>query len=96
MLAGRDGWSQRELDDDDEYRWIQIIWDGCFLIWGGSTSCINADYSLVLLGQSSMGRRPARCYRYCKNKPYPKSRYNRGVPDPKVCQLVPNPPLLPG
>ena len=31
-----------------------------------------------------MGRRPARCYRYCKNKPYPKSRYNRGVPDPKV------------
>ena len=38
-----------------------------------------------------MGRRPARCYRYCKNKPYPKSRYNRGVPDPKVpssCLLV--------
>ena len=33
---------------------------------------------------SVMGRRPARCYRYCKNKPYPKSRYNRGVPDPKV------------
>jgi len=32
-----------------------------------------------------MGRRPARCYRYCKNRPYPKSRYNRGVPDPKVC-----------
>lgn len=31
-----------------------------------------------------MGRRPARCYRYCKNKPYPKSRYNRGVPDSKV------------
>ncbi|ELU41780.1 hypothetical protein AG1IA_04190 [Rhizoctonia solani AG-1 IA] len=31
-----------------------------------------------------MGRRPARCYRYCKNKPYPKSRYNRGVPDPKA------------
>merc|ERR1711959_790937 len=30
------------------------------------------------------GRRPARCYRYCKNKPYPKSRYNRGVPDPKI------------
>lgn len=21
---------------------------------------------------------------YCKNKPYPKSRYNRGVPDPKI------------
>merc|ERR1711939_655463 len=32
----------------------------------------------------AMGRRPARCYRYCKNKPYPKSRYNRGVPDPKI------------
>ncbi|KAM0787500.1 60S ribosomal protein L10 [Microbotryomycetes sp. NB124-2] len=31
-----------------------------------------------------MGRRPARCYRYCKNKPFPKSRYNRGVPDPKI------------
>ncbi|CDS10363.1 Putative 60S ribosomal protein L10-A [Lichtheimia ramosa] len=31
-----------------------------------------------------MGRRPARCYRYCKNKPYPKSRYCRGVPDPKL------------
>lgn len=29
-------------------------------------------------------RRPARCYRYCKNKPYPKSRFNRGVPDPKI------------
>ena len=31
-----------------------------------------------------MGRRPARCYRVCKGKPYPKSRYNRGVPDPKL------------
>ena len=31
-----------------------------------------------------MGRRPARCYRYQKNKPFPKSRYNRGVPDPKL------------
>lgn len=28
-----------------------------------------------------MGRRPARCYRYCKGKAFPKSRYNRGVPD---------------
>jgi large subunit ribosomal protein L10e len=27
---------------------------------------------------------PARCYRYCKNKPYIKSRYCRGVPDPKL------------
>ncbi|KFY31087.1 hypothetical protein V493_01399 [Pseudogymnoascus sp. VKM F-4281 (FW-2241)] len=31
-----------------------------------------------------MARRPARCYRYCKNKPFPKSRHNRGVPDPKI------------
>jgi len=31
-----------------------------------------------------MGRRPARCYRYCKNKPFPKSRFNRGVPDSKI------------
>ncbi len=31
-----------------------------------------------------MGRRPARCYRYQKGKPYPKSRYCRGVPDPKL------------
>merc|ERR1712130_830862 len=30
------------------------------------------------------GRRPAKCYRYCKNKPYPKSRFNRGAPDPKI------------
>ncbi len=30
------------------------------------------------------GRRPARCTRYCKNKPYIKSRYCRGVPDPKI------------
>merc|ERR1712130_132772 len=32
----------------------------------------------------TMARRPARCYRYCKNKPFPKSRYNRGVPDAKI------------
>ena len=31
-----------------------------------------------------MGRRPSRCYRYCNGKPWPKSRYNRGVPDPKL------------
>merc|ERR1711884_571074 len=35
-------------------------------------------------GTLKMGRRPARCYRYCKNKPYPKSRFCRGVPDPKI------------
>merc|ERR1712062_804811 len=31
-----------------------------------------------------MARRPARCYRYCKNKPFPKSRFCRGVPDSKI------------
>ena len=31
-----------------------------------------------------MGRRPARCYRYQQGKPYIKSRYCRGVPDPKI------------
>jgi len=31
-----------------------------------------------------MGRRPHKCYRYCKNKPYIKSRYCRGVPDAKI------------
>lgn len=31
-----------------------------------------------------MGRRPARCYRFVKNKPYIKSRFCRGVPDAKI------------
>ena len=31
-----------------------------------------------------MGRRPAKCYRYQRTKPYPKSRFCRGVPDPKL------------
>jgi len=31
-----------------------------------------------------MARRPAKCYRYCKNKPYIKSRYLRGVPVAKI------------
>merc|ERR1711937_1039050 len=33
---------------------------------------------------ATMGRRPARCYRFIKNKAYPKSRFCRGVPDPKL------------
>lgn len=37
----------------------------------------NDDANAIYIG-------PARCYRYCKNKPYPKSRYCRGVPDPKI------------
>merc|ERR1711871_1007598 len=36
------------------------------------------------LSVSTMGRRPARCYRFQKSKPYIKSRYCRGVPDPKI------------
>lgn len=31
-----------------------------------------------------MGRRPGRCYRYIRGKPYIKSRYCRGVPDSKI------------
>eukprot|EP01001_Neometanema_parovale_P011119 NODE_7355_length_772_cov_313.161787_g7113_i0.p1 GENE.NODE_7355_length_772_cov_313.161787_g7113_i0~~NODE_7355_length_772_cov_313.161787_g7113_i0.p1 ORF type:complete len:215 (-),score=38.10 NODE_7355_length_772_cov_313.161787_g7113_i0:88-732(-) len=31
-----------------------------------------------------MGRRPGKCFRYCKNKPFPRSRFCRGVPDPKI------------
>merc|ERR1711879_133971 len=33
---------------------------------------------------ATMGRRPSKCYRYQKNKPYIKSRYCRGVPDAKI------------
>merc|ERR1712203_845792 len=35
-------------------------------------------------GVIAMGRRPAKCYRYAKGKPWPKSRFVRGVPDPKI------------
>jgi large subunit ribosomal protein L10e len=42
------------------------------------------NFNIFSFFLSKMGRRPARCYRYCKNKPYPKSRFNRGVPDPKI------------
>eukprot|EP01101_Sappina_pedata_P000632 TRINITY_DN10831_c0_g1_i1.p2 TRINITY_DN10831_c0_g1~~TRINITY_DN10831_c0_g1_i1.p2 ORF type:complete len:212 (+),score=95.95 TRINITY_DN10831_c0_g1_i1:57-692(+) len=31
-----------------------------------------------------MGRRPAKCYRYCRGKPYIKSRFCRGVPDSRL------------
>ena len=40
--------------------------------------------SSVLLPPRLLWLGPARCYRYCKNKPYPKSRFCRGVPDPKI------------
>merc|ERR1711939_1204747 len=45
----------------------------------GNHNHLNNGFKVV-----TMGRRPARCYRYCKNKPYPKSRFNRGVPDAKI------------
>ena len=44
----------------------------------------RAKQALVICGSFKMGRRPGRCYRYQKNKPYIKSRYCRGVPDPKL------------
>ena len=31
-----------------------------------------------------MGRRPGRCYRFVRGHPYPKSKYCRGVPDPRI------------
>jgi large subunit ribosomal protein L10e len=45
---------------------------------------ICIDQNIIITYKNSMGRRPARCYRCCRGKPYPKSRYNRGVPDPKI------------
>merc|ERR1711909_232595 len=48
-------------------------------------SCLKYIFNLrKYIKRGKMGRRPARCYRYCKNKPYPKSRFCRGVPDPKI------------
>lgn len=44
------------------------------------TGCVdagNAFLAMELVG-------PARCYRFQKNKPFIKSRYCRGVPDPKI------------
>jgi hypothetical protein len=47
-------------------------------------SHIHKHQTTTTHNTDTMARRPARCYRYCKNKPYPKSRFNRGVPDPKI------------
>merc|ERR1712042_117725 len=48
-------------------------------------TCLKYIFNLrKYIKRGKMGRRPARCYRYCKNKPYPKSRFCRGVPDPKI------------
>lgn len=46
--------------------------------------CLSLSLSTQTPPFAKMGRRPARCYRYCKNKPFPKSRFNRGVPDAKI------------
>merc|ERR1712018_786845 len=54
---------------------------GTHPIFESDFDCLT-DKSRTLL--AVMGRRPARCYRYCKKKPYPKSRFCRGVPDPKI------------
>ncbi|XP_011008511.1 PREDICTED: 60S ribosomal protein L10-like isoform X1 [Populus euphratica] len=45
----------------------------CFL----PLSCFLLFFTFPFVG-------PARCYRQIKNKPYPKSRYCRGVPDSKI------------
>merc|ERR1712142_893066 len=51
----------------------------------GVSICLKYIFNLrKYIKRGKMGRRPARCYRYCKNKPYPKSRFCRGVPDPKI------------
>ncbi|CAG5011573.1 unnamed protein product [Parnassius apollo] len=49
-----------------------------------ATMRLEIDDFMCHFVKITMGRRPARCYRYCKNKPYPKSRFCRGVPDPKI------------
>lgn len=44
------------------------------------TLSLSSSLLLPILVIVKMGRRPARCYRYQKNKAYPKSRFCRGVP----------------
>ena len=43
---------------------------------------MDAGIAALLLLLTATG--PARCYRFQKNKPFIKSRYCRGVPDPKI------------
>ncbi|KAK7797601.1 hypothetical protein U0070_024968, partial [Myodes glareolus] len=61
----------------------------CLFVTDPSYDCTLKETSKSALRATDdpiviMGRCPARCYRYCKNKPYPKSRFCRGVPDAKI------------
>ena len=50
----------------------------------GFFTFLSVRKSRLELHLGKMSRRPARCYRYCKNKPLPKSRFCRGIPDSKI------------
>lgn len=58
-----------------------ILWVTAYLCFFG---VVNRIYSGRPLDRCLLFEGPARCYRQIKNKPYPKSRYCRGVPDPKI------------
>jgi large subunit ribosomal protein L10e len=66
-----------------QFRKINIFIILVFPLLGLNLFLASINYSncnmnvLIFLG-------PARCYRQIKNKPYPKSRFCRGVPDPKI------------
>ncbi|KAG2133091.1 hypothetical protein BD769DRAFT_528099 [Suillus cothurnatus] len=64
--------------DCDWPGWMQSYCLGC----DSARPCTQV-LTAVLPQIITMGCCPARCYRHCKNKPYPKSRHNRGVPNPK-------------
>jgi large subunit ribosomal protein L10e len=73
-----------------------VVWCGVRLcvrlacgvvVWCGVRLCVpgpygGSDLCVALCVPHCSG--PARCYRYCKNKPYIKSRYLRGVPEAKL------------
>ena len=58
--------------------------------WVGGWMACGVDGCRISFDRNMYDHHPACCYCYCKNKPYPKSRYNCGVLDPKV-----NPPPFP-
>lgn len=65
-------------------------WEAEKNITMGRRECPPAGVGDCRAAASVLGSRrgcfagPARCYRQSKGKPYPKSRYCRGVPDPKI------------